>query len=191
VLLMPTPRWYRGGPSWLWGVVIALALALALWLAGRATVATIRQDERAKVLTEGERLAAWSASLERAHWQRLTDSLRREAARVDTVLDTVLVRVRVVTQAPIPTAPDSVRAALLSCRGVLDSLATTCAQFRAVATAALAAADTVRRRDSLSVVGARMTLVQLQDQVQRLEKRPRWRMVAGALLVGVVAGVVR
>lgn len=143
-----------------WWLVIALALALGCWFAGRATVTQIRQDERTRVLAEGERVASAISAAERAHWQHAVDSLRAAASAVDTVLDTVFLRAKAESRAPIPPASDTTAllASVRSCRATLDTLASTCAAFRATATAALAAADTVQRRDSATIRGLSILL---------------------------------
>ncbi|MFN8996598.1 MAG: hypothetical protein ACK5X3_23460, partial [Pseudomonadota bacterium] len=99
---MRPQRWYRGTPPWLWGLVIALALAVALWLAGTLTVRSIRAAERMAVLREGDRLMAQALTYSRVQ-ARLIDSLTVEAARRDTVWLRAKAAAKAVTAAPIPT----------------------------------------------------------------------------------------
>jgi len=142
--------YYRPSPTRLvWGVVIALALALALWFAWRATANAIRQDERAKVLTEGTALLR--EALE--HGRRLAherDSLAKRVADTDTVLVERIRRIRDTAWLPADTSPTVV---LRACRAQLDALATDCDAFRHAATTALAKADTSRRSDSTVIAG--------------------------------------
>jgi hypothetical protein len=182
-----TPRWYRGTPPWLWGVVVALALALALWLAGWSTVGAIRAAERAKVMAEGETLTRLALSRGDA-LARQNDSLRAVVAHVDTVLVERIRRVRDTAWLPADTAP---RVRLAACIAAVDSLATDCASFRRTAVAALAQADTTRRSDSAAVVGLSLQLAAIRraDSVRASasDRRSRWRQAAGAVCVGSVA----
>ncbi len=184
---MSTPRWYRGTPPWLWGMVVALALALALWLAGWSTVGAIRAAERAKVMAEGETLTRLALARGDA-LARQNDSLRAAVAHVDTVLVERIRRVRDTAWLPADTAPVVVLAA---CRAQLDTLATECDTFRRTATLALAQADTTRRRDSAAVVGLSLQLAAIRraDSVRASQqsRRSRLRLVTDGVCVGSVA----
>ena len=188
---MTTPRYMRPGiPSWLWGIIIACALALALWLAGRQTVAAIREDERAKVLAEGQSLVGAALAIQRAQWARERDSLRALVHRADTVLVTRLRHVRDTAWLPADTAaPVRLRA----CMAQLDSLAAECAAFRVTATAALALADSAQRRDSAVIAGLSLQLAATQraDSLARaaLAQRPTWGRVAGGVVLGFTLGI--
>lgn len=190
---MSAPRWYTGTPDWLWPVVITLALALGCWFAGRATVRSIRQDERDKVLAEGDRLVAVAQGVERARWQHVVDSLRKEAARLDTVLDTVFLRAKAETAKPIPPTKDTTAlvAAVRSCRATLDTLAQSCASFRESATTALAKADTIQRRDSAAIAGLSLQLAVIRradsTKAATLASRSRWRTLERGVCAGSVA----
>lgn len=138
-----TPPSYRRS-DWshmVWGVVIALAIAAALVFMHRSTVAAAVAAERAKVLQEGEALLRVSLEHSAAMKQE-ADSLRLAVARVDTVFLQRLRTVRDTAWLPADTSP-VVR--LSSCGAQLDTLATECERFRASATAALDAADSLRR----------------------------------------------
>lgn len=146
------PVWSRLAP-YAWWCVICLALALGCWFAGRSTVQAIRQDERLRVLAEGDQLAALANNARAAELRRVRDSLRVALADVDTVLVRRLKVVHDTTWLPADTA-SPVR--LAACRVQLDSLALSCASFRETATTALAKADSIIRRDSAAIVGISM-----------------------------------
>jgi hypothetical protein len=183
-----TPRWYRGTPPWLWGMVVALALALALWLAGWSTVGAIRASERAKVMAEGDALTRMALARGDA-LARQNDSLRAVVTHVDTVLVERIRRVRDTAWLPADTAPVVVLAA---CRAQLDTLATDCDTYRRTATLALAQADTTRRRDSAAVVGLSLQLAAMRraDSVRASQqsRRSRLRLVTDGVCAGAVAG---
>lgn len=185
---MSTTRWYRGTPPWLWGMVVALALALALWLAGALTVGAIRAAERAKVMAEGETLTRLALARGDA-LARQNDSLRAVVAHVDTVLVERIRRVRDTAWLPADTAPVVVLAA---CRAQLDTLATECDTIRRTATLALAQADTTRRRDSAAVAGLSLQLAAIRraDSVRasKQSRRSRLRLVTDGVCAGAVAG---
>ncbi len=185
---MSTPRWYRGTPPWLWGMVVALALALALWLAGWSTVGAIRASERAKVMAEGDALTRMALARGDA-LARQNDSLRAVVTHVDTVLVERIRRVRDTAWLPADTAPVVVLAA---CRAQLDTLATDCDTYRRTATLALAQADTTRRRDSAAVVGLSLQLAAMRraDSVRASQqsRRSRLRLVTDGVCAGAVAG---
>lgn len=190
---MSTPRWYRGTPPWLWGMVIALALALALWFAGWSTVGAIRAAERAKVMAEGETLTRLALARGDA-LARQNDSLRAVVAHVDTVLVERIRRVRDTAWLPdtiLLTPANRSSAVMAACRAQLDTLATSCDTYRRTAVAALAQADTTRRRDSAAVVGLSLQLAAIRraDSVRATasDRRSRWRHAAGAVCVGSVA----
>lgn len=184
---MSAPRWYRGTPPWLWGAVIALALALALVGAGWATVGAIRSSERAAVLEEGDALTR--AALARGDTlARAVDSLRSAVATVDTVLVTRLRTVRDTAWLPADTTPVVV---LGACRAQLDTLAQDCAAFRETATTALAQATTIRRGDSTVIAGLSLQLAAIRraDSVRAAQqsRRSRLRVATDAACVGAVA----
>ena len=166
--------YYRPSP-WraAWGAVIALALAVALGLAARATVDAIREDERAKVRTEGGALLR----LALAHSRKLAferDSLALLVAQRDTVLVTRIRTVRDTAWLPADTSP-VVRFA--ACRAELEELANACEQFRQAAVTALAKADTMTRRDAAAIAGLSL----------QLAGRSRWRNIAHGVCAGSLA----
>lgn len=132
-----------------WGVAIAAALLLGLWLAGRATVRAIQERERTAVLAEGDALLR-VALAQGDSLRRQVDSLRIEAAHRDTVLVHTIERARSEAAQPVPPASDTAAlvAAVRSCRATLDTLVTDCDAFRATANAALAAAQEQHAADS-------------------------------------------
>ena len=181
------PVWSRLAP-YAWWVVICLALALACWFAGRATVQAIRQDERLKVLAEGDRLAALTNDAHRVTLARVRDSLRLALADVDTVLVRRLTVVHDTSWLPADTAAP-VR--LAACRVQLDSLAQSCASFRETATIALAKADTIQRRDSAAIAGLslRLATIRRADSLKAVSiaSRSRWRSLEQGVCAGSVA----
>lgn len=191
---MTTPRYLsigarlRDGLVWL---AVCVALALGVYFAGRASVAAIRRDERARVLDEGHRLADVLLSAERRHWAGLVDSLRRQTRAADTVLVTRLRTVRDTAWLPADPAP-AVR--YVACRAQLDTLASDCATFRATATAALAAADSQHQTDTLTLrtMATQLAAIRRSDSTKAvaLARRPTWWTVAkGAMVGGAVASV--
>ena len=136
-------------PRLAWGVAIAAALLLGLWLAGRASVRAIQERERTAVLAEGDALLKLALA-EGDSLRRQVDSLRIEAAHRDTVLVHTIERARGEAAKPIPPASDTAAlvAAVRSCRAALDTLVTDCDAFRATANAALATAQEQHAADS-------------------------------------------
>lgn len=184
---MKMPRWYRGTPPWLWGVVISLALLCALGWGGWLTLSWARADERRIVTAEGDALLR--GALERgAALARERDSLRAVVAHVDTVLVTRIRRIRDTAWIPADTAPAVV---LGACRAQLDTLAQDCDAYRRAATTALAQADTIRRGDSTVIAGLSLQLaaVRRADSIRTagLTRRSRLRRTADAVCVGAVA----
>ena len=180
--------YYRPSPTrFVWGVVIALAILAALFVAGRATVRAIAADERARVMRSGDALLQQAL----AHGRRLAherDSLAAVVARVDTVLVTRLQRVRDTAWLPADTA-SVVR--LAACTAELTGLATDCASFRHAATTALAKADTSRRGDSTVIAGlsTQLAAIRRADSLKagELTRRSRWRAIERGVCVGSVA----
>lgn len=175
-----------------WGAVVALALALALWFAARATADAIRQDERQRVLTEGHELLEQAL----AEGQRLAgerDSLRVLVGQRDTLLIERIVQAKQEAALPIPPASDTsaLVAAVRSCRATLDTLATECEAFRAMATAALAKADTSAQRDAAVMAGLTMQLAVIRrddsTKAARAQRASKWRTVERGVCVGSLA----
>jgi len=175
-----------------WGLAIAFALLGALWLAGRATVRAIQERERTAVLAEGDTLLRLALAQGNA-LKREVDSLRIEAARRDTVLVHTIERVRTETAKPIPPGTDTTAliAAVRSCRATLDTLATDCEAFRAVATTALAKADTAKRADSSVIAALSLSLAAVRRadsaKAASLTRRSTWRTVERGVCAGSIA----
>lgn len=168
--------YYRPSPTrFVWGVGIALLLALALFFAARAASNAIREDERAGVLREGDALL--QRALERgAELARERDSLARLVAKVDTVVIERVAKAKAEAAKPIPSATDTsaLVTAVRSCRAQLDTLATDCAAFRRTATAALAKAAALHDADT----------AQLRVQAERAAAITRSRDAALTQLAG-------
>jgi hypothetical protein len=173
-------------------MVVALALALALWLAGWSTVGAIRAAERAKVMAEGDALTRMALARGDA-LARTVDSLRAATAKAETVLVARTLRAKQEATVPVPPSADTTAlvSAVRSCRAQLDTLATECDTFRRTATLALAQADTTRRRDSAAVAGLSLQLAAIRraDSVRasRQSRRSRLRLVTDGVCVGSVA----
>jgi hypothetical protein len=182
-----TPRWYRGTPPWLCGVVISLALLCALGWGGWLTLSWARADERAAVVREGDALTRLALARGDS-LAREADSLRAIVAHVDTVLVTRIRRIRDTAWLPADTAPAVV---LGACRSQLDSLATDCDTFRRAASTALAQADTITRRDAAAIAGLSLQLaaVRRADSIRATQgqRRSRFRRAADGVCVGAVA----
>jgi hypothetical protein len=113
-------------------------------------------------------------------------------AKTDTIVQRIVVtRWRVDTI--IRLIPDSLRAvpeiaaltaAATTLTAQIDTLARTVEIERAVSRLRASA-------DSAALVSAQITIVQQQDQIMTLKKRPTWRTVVTVGVVGVLAGVLR
>lgn len=185
---MTRPRYYRARVTpVLWGVGVALAIALGLWFAHRQALTWARADERARVLREGDALLQ-QALARGAALARERDSLRTVVAQVDTVLVTRLRTIRDTAWLPADTTP---RVRLAACRAQLDTLAQDCETFRRAATTALAQADTIRRGDSTVIAGLSLQLAGIRraDSVRATQhsRRSRLRLVTDGVCAGAVA----
>lgn len=185
-------RGYQPPPRFVWGAAIAAALALALWAASRATVGAIRASERAAVLAEGDTLLRLALA-QGDTLRRLADSLRIEAAHRDTILVHTIERVKGEAAKPIPPGTDTTAliAAVRSCRAALDTLVADCAQFREVATTALAKADTIQRRDSAAIAGLSLQLAVIRRadslRATRETRAGKWRALERGVCAGSIA----
>jgi len=192
---MRPPRWYRGTPPWLWGLVIALALAVALWLAGTLTVRSIRAAERMAVLREGDRLMAQSLTYSRVQ-ARLIDSLTVEAARRDTVWLRAKAVAQAVTAAPIPTDSTALVTAVRSCRATLDATVTACDSAQAAQRAVIPAQTQRTASDSAALAAQAVITAGITRRrdaaLAALAARSRWRTVErSACAVSVAANVIQ
>jgi hypothetical protein len=171
-------------PKWLTMPVAALALAIVAWVGITSYGASRYAEGRASVTTSAERVPP-SVTVARA-----ADSSAK--ARTDTIVQRIVVtRWRVDTL--IRLVPDSLRAvpeiaALVAVTTTLtaqiDTLARTVEIERAVSRLRASA-------DSAALVSAQITIVQQQDQIMTLKKRPTWRTVVTVGALGVLAGVLR
>ncbi len=171
-------------PKWLTMPVAALALAIMAWVSVTSYGASRYAEGRRSVTQSAERVPA-SVTVARA-----ADSSAK--AKTDTIVQRIVVtRWRVDTI--IRLVPDSLRAvpeiaALVAVTTTLtaqiDTLARTVEIERAVSRLRASA-------DSAALVSAQITIVQQQDQIMTLKKRPTWRTVVTVGVVGVLAGVLR
>lgn len=188
---MTAPRGDRGPSSWLWGIIVALALALALWKAGMLSIAQIRASERAAVLKEGDAFAA----LYRTEAQRIArerDSVLRVLAQRDTQLTAALNTAQRVIVKEVPVIPASLldttqtRAALTAlqqglttCRDTLAGLVSACTQYRLTSDSARAVGARQRTADSTALVRmAEQTAAISRSRdaaVASLARQSKWR----------------
>lgn len=160
---MTAPRGDRGPSTWLWGVIVALALALALWKAGMLTIEQIRADERAAVLREGDALMA-VINKNAGRIARERDSVTRLLAQRDTQLTEALATAQRVIVKEVPFVPTSLvdttqaRAALTAlqqglttCRDTLAGLISACTQYRLTSDSARAVGARQRTADSTAM----------------------------------------
>lgn len=193
-----------GVPRWLWGVIVALALAVALWKAGVLTVEQIRADERAAVLREGDALLG-VINRNAGRIARERDSVARLLARRDTQLTAALATAQRVIVKEVPFVPTSLvdttqaRAALttlqqglITCRDTLAGLVSACTQYRLTSDSARAVGARQRTADSTAM--ARMAennaaITRSRDAaVASLQKRSTWRTVERTACAASVAG---
>jgi hypothetical protein len=171
-------------PKWLTMPVAAHALAFVVWV-GIASYGASRYAEGRRSVTQSAESVPASVTVARA-----ADSSAK--AKTDTIVQRIVVtRWRVDTI--IRLIPDSLRAvpeiaALTAVTTTLtaqiDTLARTVEIERAVSRLRASA-------DSAALVSAQITIVQKQDQIVTLKKRPTWRTVVTVGVVGVLAGVLR
>jgi hypothetical protein len=171
-------------PKWLTMPVAALALAIMAWVSVTSYGAS-RYAEGRRSVTQSAESVPPSVTVARA-----ADSSAK--AKTDTIVQRIVVtRWRVDTI--IRLVPDSLRAvpeiaALVAVTTTLtaqiDTLARTVEIERAVSRLRASA-------DSAALVSAQITIVQQQDQIMTLKKRPTWRTVVTVGVVGVLAGVLR
>ena len=171
-------------PKWLTLPVAGLALAVVAWVSVASYGASRYAEGRASVTTSAERVPA-SVTVARA-----ADSSAK--AKTDTIVQRIVVtRWRVDTL--IRLVPDSLRAgpeiaaltaATTTLTAQIDTLTHTLDVERA--TSRLRASV-----DSAALVSAMVTIVQKEDEIVKLKRRPQWRTVALALGAGVLAGVRR
>lgn len=182
-------------PSWLWGILGVLALALGVWKAGAITVAMIRADERAAVLREGDALLA-VINTNAGRIARERDSVTRVLAQRDTQLTAALASAgrvieRIVTK-EVPVLPASLldtaatrrtltalRFDLTTCRDTLADLASACMQYRITSDSARAAGARQRTADSTALVRmAEQTAAISRSRdaaVASLARQSKWR----------------
>jgi len=171
-------------PRELWAGIIAIALLVGAW-AMVASYGTSRYNDGRRSVTQGAQLDAAMLGVVRG-----ADSTAKAAT------DTVVQRI-VVTRWKVDTlvrlVPDSLRsvpeiAALVSATTQLtaqvDTLVRTLDVERAVSR--LRAST-----DSAALVSAALTIVQKEDQIVNLKRRPQWRTVFTVGALGVVAGLLR
>jgi hypothetical protein len=171
-------------PKWLTMPLAGLALAVVVWLSFAGYGAS-RYAEGRRIVTQSAETVPAGVTVARA-----ADSSAK--ARTDTIVQRIVVtRWRVDTI--IRLVPDSLRAvpeiaALVAVTTTLtaqiDTLARTVEIERAVSRLRASA-------DSAALVSAQITIVQQQDQIVTLKKRPQWRTVVTVGVVGVLAGVLR
>jgi hypothetical protein len=183
-------RWSARVAPYLWWLVISMALALALWFAGRSTVRSIRQDERARVLAEGEAFGSWLAQTK----ARRDDAIAK--AHVDTVRVRVMVERRRVDTLVL-RVPDSLKAVpeVAALIAGVRRLTTQVDSLDRALNLERAASQMRAQVDSAAIVSLRIVVQGKDAEIASLKKRPRWRTVAlgvvGSAAAGYLVGVVR
>jgi hypothetical protein len=167
-----------------WVALAVVLVAVVAWVSVTSYGAS-RYAEGRRSVTQSAESVPLSVTVARA-----ADSSAK--ARTDTIVQRIVVtRWRVDTQ--IRLLPDSLRAipeiaaltaATTTLTAQIDTLARTVEIERAVSRLRASA-------DSAALVSAQITIVQQQDQIVTLKKRPTWRTVVTVGVVGVLAGVLR
>jgi len=167
-----------------WVGVGAVFVFVALW-AGVASYGASRYADGRRSATDGVRFDTVLVGQ-----VRKADSIA--TAHTDTVVQRLVVT-RYKVDTLIRAVPDSLRAVpeiaelsriTLQLTAQVDTLARTLDVERAVSR--LRAAT-----DSAALVSAALTIVQKEDQIVSLKKRPTWRTVVTVGALGVVAGLLR
>jgi ElaB/YqjD/DUF883 family membrane-anchored ribosome-binding protein len=167
-----------------WVALAVVLVAVVAWVSVASYGASRYAEGRASVTEVAETVPA-GVTVAR-------DADDAAKAKTDTIVQRIVVtRWRVDTL--IRLIPDSLRAvpeiaaltaATTTLTAQVDTLVRTLDVERA--TSRLRAST-----DSAALVASALTIVQQQDQIVTLKKRPQWRTVALALGAGVVAGVLR
>jgi hypothetical protein len=167
-----------------WVALAVVLVAVVAWV-GITSYGTSRYAEGRRSVTQSAETVPPSVTVARA-----ADSSAK--AKTDTIVQRIVVtRWRVDTL--IRLIPDSLRAvpeiaaltaATTTLTAQIDTLARTVEIERAVSRLRASA-------DSAALVSAQVTIVQQQDQIMTLKKRPTWRTVVTVGVVGVLAGVLR
>jgi len=167
-----------------WVGVGAVFVFVALW-AGVASYGASRYADGRRSVTDGVRFDTVLVGQ-----VRKADSIA--TAHTDTVVQRLVVT-RYKVDTLVRRVPDSLRAvpeiaalvtATTQLTAQVDTLARTLDVERAVSR--LRAAT-----DSAALVSAALTIVQKEDQIVSLKKRPQWRTVVTVGALGVVAGLLR
>jgi hypothetical protein len=172
---MPLPKWL----SW---PIVVLATAIALWVAVASYGASRYRDGRRSVTRTveavplGVTVARTADSTAQAHTDTVVQRLVVTRWKVDTLALAVPDTLQTVPQ---------IRALIVATRALtaqVDTLARTIDIERAVSRMRAAT-------DSAALAASALVIVQQQDQIVTLTKRPQWRAVAFALGAGLASGV--
>lgn len=177
--------------SLLWIVLGLLAFWAGVFYAGHAWLNARDRDVRRAALEQVQTAITFTLTRERNTWARERDSLASLVGQRDTVLRTQIVRVATLVHDTV--TPPAV--AYPRCLASLDTLAQSCEQYRATASATIAVGDSLHRADSLRVriLGARVTAS--ADSLHRVaaqrDSRVAWPVCTGSgILAALVAYVV-
>jgi len=162
-------------------MAVAVLVVCALTaLAVRQIAATIRETERVRVVTAMHATFATQLGMARDGWAATV-------ARRDTV---VVTKTRTVRET-ITSVPDSVRVSV----PVVDTLVVECAQLALAADRLHVAIDslTIAQAQADTAIAARIVAQAdtLATARSARDRKPGWRVVAVAAVVGVVVGIVR
>lgn len=171
-------------PKWLSWPIVATALTIATWVAVASYGASRYAEGRRSVTLSAEVVPASVTVARRA------DSTAKAAT--DTIVKRIVVtRWRVDTLAmavpdTLQTVPQ-IKALLAATRTLtaqVDTLARTIDIERAVSRMRAAT-------DSAALVSSALVIVQQQDQITTLSRRPQWRTIVTASVISLAVGLLR
>ena len=169
-------------PKWLSWPIVVVATAIALWVAVASYGASRYRDGRrsvtqsADVVPVGMTVAREEDSTAKARTDTVVQRLVVTRWRVDTLATAVPDTLQTVPQIK------ALIAATRMLTAQVDTLARTLDIERAVSRMRAST-------DSAALAASALVIVQQQDQIVNLTKRPQWRTVALALGAGLASGV--
>lgn len=183
--------YYRADRSILWVVGGLLLFWCGVFYAGYRWLNARDRGVRRAALEQVQAAATLTLTQARNEWAHERDSLVALVGQRDTVLRARLVRVETIVHDTVTP----VAVAFPRCVAQLDTLAQSCEQYRATASAALAVSDSLHRADSLRVriLGARVATSDnaLRDVSAQRDSRVSWPVCTGSgILAALVAYVV-
>ena len=171
-------------PKWLSWPIVVVATAIALWVAV-ASYGASRYDAGRRSVTPSAEVIPVGVTVARE-----ADSTAK--ARTDTIVQRVVVT-RWKVDTLIREVPDTLRsipqinaliAATLVLTAQVDTLTHTLDVERAVSRMRAST-------DSAALVASALVIVQQQDQIVTLTKRPQWRTIVTASVISLAVGLLR